>query len=64
MYEVEVRVPVGVPLITQVVELIDAHAGSAGEAVQLVIAAPLLLSVVGVTDMATPTVPEVPVAPE
>jgi hypothetical protein len=63
-YAVEVKVPVGVPEITQVEVLILSPTESAGVATQLVIAAPLLLSVVGVTDIATPTVPEVPVAPE
>ncbi len=53
----------GVPLITQVLELIDAQAGSAGEIEQSLIAEPLLLSVVGVTDIATPMAPFVPVAP-
>ncbi len=57
-------VPVGVPEITQVEVLIDNPTVSAGVATQLVISAPLLLSVVGETDIATPTEPEVPVAPE
>ena len=55
--------PVGVPLITQVVELIERPTESAGEIVQLVIAAPFSLSVVGETDNATPTEPAVPLAP-
>ena len=54
----------GVPEITQVEVFILNPTESAGVATQLVTTAPLLLRVVGVTDMATPTLPEVPVAPE
>ena len=61
-YVVEDRTPVGVPLITQVEVLRFSPTESAGNAVQLVTAAPLLLSVVGLTDIATPTLPEVPEA--
>ena len=53
--------PVGVPLITQVEALILAHAGSAGELEQAVTAAPLVVRVEGVTDIAEPTEPLVPV---
>ncbi len=61
---VELSVAFGVPEITQVVELIDAHAGRGGEVVQLVIAAPLALRVVGMTDMGVPKFPLVPADPE
>ena len=54
----------GVPLITQVEVLILRPTERAGVATQFVIAAPLLVRVVGETDMATPMLPEVPVAPE
>ena len=59
---VEVRVTLGVPLITQVVALILSPEGSAGEIVQEVTPAPLLFSVVGVTVIKLPTTPLVPVA--
>jgi hypothetical protein len=49
--------------MTQVVESIEPHAGSAGEIVQLVMAPPFVLSVVGDTDIKVPTFPVVPVAP-
>jgi hypothetical protein len=52
-----------VPEITQVVLLIDAHAGSAGEIVQLVMADPLFVKVVGVTDILCPKLLAVPTAP-
>ena len=39
----------GVPVITQFVGLRDAHAGNAGELVQLVMAGPFGVSVVGAT---------------
>ncbi len=64
MYEVEASVEFGVPEITQVEALIDAQAGRAGEAEHEVTAAPLLLSVDGVTVMALPKLPEVPVLAE
>ncbi len=54
--------PDGVPEIAQVEVLRVNPTERAGEAVQLIIAAPLLLSVVGLTDIATPMFPEVPVA--
>jgi hypothetical protein len=46
----------------QLVAPMEAQAGRAGVDVQLVIAAPLLLSVVGATNIAVPTFPVVPVA--
>ena len=64
VYEVEVRVAVGVPLITHVELLILRVPGRAGETVQFVIAAPLVARVVGETDIAAPTGPEVPAEPE
>ena len=62
-YAVEESVPVGVPEITQVVVLILSPTESAGVATQLVMAAPLLLSVVGVTFIAEAMGIFVPVAP-
>lgn len=62
VYDVCATTDVGVPLITQVVLLIVSPEGRAGEVVQELIAAPWLLSVVGATDIATPTLPEAPVA--
>jgi hypothetical protein len=59
---VEVRLTLGVPLITQVVALILSPEGSAGEMVQEVTPPPLLFSVVGVTVIKLPTTPLVPVA--
>ena len=56
----------GVPEITQVEVLSDAHEGSAvveAFTVQFVIEAPRSRRVVGLTENATATVPEVPVAP-
>ena len=56
----------GVPEITQVEVLSDAHEGSAvvdAFTVQFVIEAPRESRVVGLTENATATVPEVPVAP-
>ena len=58
------RAAVAVPDITQVVLLMDAHAGRAGEAVQLVIAEPLSLKVEGVTDKVCPKFLLVPEDPE
>ena len=52
---------VGVPEITQVVLFIVKPETSAGEMVQLVMAALLVFKVEGVTDIADPTVPLVPV---
>ena len=63
-YIVEESIPVGVPEITQVVLCRLKPAGSEGAIVQLVMVAPFVLSVVGVTDIGTPGVPEVPVALE
>ena len=63
-YVVAASAPTGVPLITQVVELIDNPDGRAGEELQPVIAAPRSLNVVGVMDIPTPALPLVPVAPE
>jgi hypothetical protein len=65
VYEVELKMPVGVPEITQVVAFTVAHEGSAVVPpfiAQPVILAPLPLTVVGLTDMAVPTIPAVPVA--
>ena len=61
VYDVEESVAVGVPLITQLDELILRVPGSAGEIVQFVIAAPLSFKVDGVTDIAEPTEPVLPV---
>jgi hypothetical protein len=61
---VEARSPVGVPEITQLVLLMDAHAGSTGEIVQLVISAPLLLRVDGIMFMGRPAGKLVVVTPE
>ncbi len=52
----------GVPEITQVVFEMESPVGSAGEMVQLVSPPPLFSE--GVTVMADPQVPVVPVAPE
>jgi hypothetical protein len=60
---VEDNVTVGVPLITQVELLIESPAGRATVVEQDVIDAPRAISVVGVIDIATPTIPVVPVAP-
>jgi hypothetical protein len=60
---VEARVEVGVPLITQVEALMDNPLGKLGLALQALIAAPWLFKVVGTTDMETPTLPLVPLAP-
>ena len=60
---VEASVLVGEPKMAQLVGLIDAQPGSVGLDEQLVMAAPLALSVVGETSMADPTLPDVPVAP-
>ena len=60
---VEAKVTVGVPLITQVELSIERPAGNAVLVEQDEIAAPRLFKVVGVTDIATPKDPLVPVAP-
>jgi hypothetical protein len=52
-----------VPEITHVLVLSDRPAGSVGEAVQLVIVAPLLLITVGEIFMTLPITPDVPLAP-
>ena len=64
VYAVEVSADVGVPEITQVDVLSVSVPGSAGEIVQLVIAAPPLLSVEGVTLIAEFTEPLVPAEAE
>lgn len=53
-YKALAIIAVGVPVIAQVVELIDKPAGSAGLAVQEVIAPPVLTTLSGV--IAVPTV--------
>jgi hypothetical protein len=58
---VEARVTLGVPLITQVEELMLSPDGKAGEAVHEVMAEPWLSKVLGVTAIAKPTLPLVPV---
>ena len=63
LYAVLAIVTVGIPEITQVLVLSVSPAGRVGEAVQLVMVAPLLLSVVGVTLILLPRVPTVPDAP-
>ena len=60
---VEDSIPVGVPEITQVVVLMLSPRVRDGDISQLVMKAPLALRRVGATVIATPTVPEVPVAP-
>jgi hypothetical protein len=60
---VAARVALGVPEITQVEELMVSPDGKLGEALQPVIAEPWLLSVLGVMDIAAPTLPLVPVEP-
>jgi hypothetical protein len=55
--------PEGVPEITQVVVLRLKPAGRPGVTLQFEIAAPLFARVVGVTVIATPTVPLAPAAP-
>ena len=64
VYEVDESVEVGVPEITQVELLIEAHAGRAGEAAQVVTDAPLILKVEGATLIKLPTLPVVPVLAE
>jgi hypothetical protein len=53
----------GVPEIIQVVVFRLRPVGRLGVTLQFVMAAPLLFNVVGVTDIATPTWPLVPLAP-
>ncbi len=60
---VEAKVTARVPLITHVKLSIESPAGSGMEVEQSVIAAPRLVKVVGVTDIAKPTAPFRPVAP-
>lgn len=63
-YVVGERTPVGVPEITHV-EVLRLNSGErAGEIVQFVIAAPFGESVVGLTNIAVPTMALVPSAPE
>ena len=61
VYAVEDNVPVGVPLITHVEAAMLAHAGRVGELEHVVIAAPLAIKVDGVTVIAEPIAPLVPV---
>ena len=64
--EVVLKTALGMPEITQVPELTDAHAGRGvvpDFMPQAVTVAPLLESVFGATDIATPKVPTVPVEP-
>ena len=61
VYVVEDNVLVGVPLITHVEASIDRPVGRVGELEHAVTLAPLLESVDGVTDIATPTAPFFPV---
>jgi len=66
VYCVELNGASGVPEISQVLVLTEAHAGSAvvdALIAQFVIAAPRASRVVGSTDIATPKEPLVPVAP-
>ncbi len=60
--DVEGKAAVGVPLMTQVLSLMLRPEGKAAEALHMVIEAPLSKRVVGEMDMATPTLPLVPVA--
>ena len=64
VYEVAERVEVGVPEITQVELFIEAQAGRAGEAAQVVTDAPLIFKVEGATLIKLPTLPLVPVLAE
>ena len=58
------RIALGVPLITQVLALIESPVGSAGVIEQPVTLEPLLFKVVGVILMGTSHCPEVPEEPE
>ncbi len=60
--ELEAKVMVGVPLITQVELSIESPAGNAVVVEQDEIAAPRLFNVDGETDIGKPTAPLVPVA--
>ena len=62
--EVAESVEVGVPEITHEELFIEAQAGRAGEAAQVVTDAPLILKVEGVTLIELPTLPLVPVLVE
>jgi hypothetical protein len=62
VYSVADDVTAGVPEITQVVGLIESPDKSVGDIAQFVIVAPWSLSAVGVTVIAVPTEPVVPVA--
>jgi hypothetical protein len=62
---VGLKIAVGIPEITQVVALTEAHDGRAGLPDfirQAVMLAPFLWSNVGATDIVVPTVPILPVA--
>ena len=59
--EVEVKVDVGVPEITQEELLMVAHAGKEGEVIQEEMGAPLVFKIDGATDIVLPTLPFVPV---
>lgn len=61
--ELEAKVIVGVPLITQVELSIESPAGKAVVVVHEEIKAPRLFRVDGETDIGKPTAPIVPVAP-
>jgi hypothetical protein len=60
----EESIALGVPLITQVLALIESPVGSAGVIEQPVTLEPLLFKVVGVTVIGTSHCPEVPEEPE
>ena len=62
-YVEAIMAEVGVPVMRQVTGLRVAHAGRAGVTVQLVMAAPFALMLVGLTVIGTPTAPLVPRAP-
>ena len=64
VYEVADSVEVGVPEITQEELFIEAQAGRAGEAAQVVTDAPFVFKVEGVTLIKLPTLPLVPVLAE
>ena len=64
VYEVAESVEVGVPEITQVELFIEAQAGRAGEAAQVVTDAPFVFKVEGETLIKLPTLPVVPVLAE
>ncbi len=57
---VEESIALGVPEITQVLRLIDAHDGSAGEVVQELIGEPFPLRAFGAKVKGTPTTPIAP----